>query len=124
MGRKLERRQLAAIAALLTAPTIETAAREAGVSERTLRRWMKLPEFRDSLREAQRCAFDEAVGELHALAREAADTLRRNMTCGHAATETRAALGVYAQAFKSREFELLDRLERLEELLESRDKER
>nr|MBA3242385.1 helix-turn-helix domain-containing protein [Acidobacteriota bacterium] len=75
MSKKLERRQGAAIAALLNAATIQDAAREAGISESTLRRWMKLPEFRAAFREAQDRLFDESIGELHGLTREATETL-------------------------------------------------
>jgi hypothetical protein len=44
-GAKFGRKKEAAIAALLTSRNIEEAARTINISERALRRWMKLPEF-------------------------------------------------------------------------------
>lgn len=44
-GEKLSRKRDQAIAALLTQPTISEAAKAIGVGEKTLRRWLKVPEF-------------------------------------------------------------------------------
>ena len=44
-GEKLTRKKELAIVALLTEPTITKAASSAGISEATLRRWMRLDEF-------------------------------------------------------------------------------
>ena len=43
--KKLNRRQEAALVALLAEPTYTAAAARARVSEKTLRRWLKRPEF-------------------------------------------------------------------------------
>ena len=44
-GAKFARKMEAAIAALVSRPSIEDAARTAGVAEKTLRRWMREPQF-------------------------------------------------------------------------------
>jgi hypothetical protein len=104
-----------AVAAVLTAPTLEDAARQAGVCLATLKRWIALPEFRDALRQARQTIFEGAVNRLQAASNEAVDTLRRNLDCGNVAAETRAALGVLEQAFRFREqLELEERLTALE----------
>ena len=53
-GAKFGRKKEEAIAALLTQPSIEQAARVAGVGPKTLLRWLKLPEFQAAYREARR----------------------------------------------------------------------
>jgi hypothetical protein len=51
---KCPRQAEAAIAALLAEPTIEAAARKAGISESTLLRWLQEPAFKAAFRAARR----------------------------------------------------------------------
>ena len=51
-GKKLGRKQEAAVLALLSSRNVEEAARVAGVNPRTLYRWQKEPEFDAAYREA------------------------------------------------------------------------
>jgi DNA-binding transcriptional MerR regulator len=74
-GRKLEE----AIAALLTQRNVEEAAKAAGISTRTLLRWMKEPQFQAAYREARRSAFFQAVAKLQQGATAAATTLLKIM---------------------------------------------
>jgi len=90
-GAKLGRKREAAIAALLAFPSVVRAAQEIGVSESTLRRWMKLPDFKRTYDEARRSMVDEAVAVLQRLTNAAAITLGRNLTSGKPADEIRAA---------------------------------
>ena len=53
-GAQLPRKQEAAIAALLSHPSIDLAAKSIGVSSRTLRRWMQLPAFNEEFLKAWR----------------------------------------------------------------------
>ncbi|SRR6266849_3175917 len=105
-GAKLGRRQEAAVAALLTAPTITEAAQVVGVAESTLRRWLAEPEFQAAYQEARQQAVSMAVGRLQGLLAKAAETLERAMSCGTPATEVRAAIAAFDQAYKGAE--LLD----------------
>jgi transposase-like protein len=61
---KFERHHEAAIAALLRTTTLQAAAREAGVNERTLRRWWELPAFQAKYRAAKR---ELISGAMHTL---------------------------------------------------------
>lgn len=48
-GSELTRRQQRALVALVTAPTLKAAAKAAGIGERTLQRYVTLPEFQRAL---------------------------------------------------------------------------
>ncbi len=112
--KQLTARQEAAITALLAAPTQAAAAATCGVSEPTLRRWLKLPPFRRAYLDARRQVVEGVVSRLQQLATKAVEALERNLTCENPATEVRAALGVLEQTFRG--VELLDLAERVEEL--------
>ncbi len=65
-----------AVLALLSERTIGAAAKQAGVSERTLRRWMLDDvEFRDALAEGRRVAYDAGIYRIQALTARAVETL-------------------------------------------------
>jgi hypothetical protein len=74
-GQKLTANQEALVAALLTEPTYAAAATKAGVSEATLYRWLKLPDFRTAYRRARRELVEGAVGRIQAATGQAVDTL-------------------------------------------------
>jgi hypothetical protein len=63
------------IAALLTEPNYAAAAAKAGVSETTLYRWMHLPEFRASYRQARRELVEGAIGRVQATTGQAVEIL-------------------------------------------------
>lgn len=67
--------QTRALAALLTERDTRAASKAARVSESTLRRWLRRPDFRLALAEAERAALETVVRRLAALGAEAADTL-------------------------------------------------
>ena len=60
----LGRKQEETIAALLSQRNLGEAAKAAGISMRTLMRWLKLPEFQAAYREARRMAYSHAVAKL------------------------------------------------------------
>src|SRR5262245_2780794 len=76
-GEKLSRTRERAIASLLTANSIEAAATAAGVSERSLRGWLKQPEFKAAYRVARRKLIEMAIGRIQAATGEAVDTLMK-----------------------------------------------
>lgn len=110
----LQPKQLKAITALLTHPTIRDAAKECNISEPTLWRWLREAAFQTAYRQARRQLVEQAMGELQAACTEAAATLRRNLTCGMANVEVSAAKTILDQAVKA--VELADMEARLEEL--------
>ena len=70
--------QEVAIQALLTTRTVATAAKKAGVGERTLYRWLsKDRDFRRAYRDARTRIFERAVSKLAALSNTAVDELRK-----------------------------------------------
>ena len=102
-----------AVAALLASRSLEDAAATPGLSvnEKTLRRWLKEPEFAAAVSEARREALEQAVIRLAAVSVEAVAALEKNLSCGRPAVEVRAAVAVLEQAVKGAE--LLDVLSRL-----------
>ena len=113
-GAKRPHKEDAALAALLSEPTIEAAARKAGIGESTLLRWMAEPTFKARYRAARRSVVESAVGRLQQAATQAVDSLTRNLTCGIPAVEVGAAKSVLDQAIKA--VELVDLAERVEQL--------
>jgi hypothetical protein len=114
-GRSKEpRKREQAIAALLAEPTHAAAAAKAGIAEATLQRWLKRPDFLAAYRQARRRVVETALGRLQQATGKAVDALERNLSCGHAATEVRAALGILEHS--TRATELVDLMERVETL--------
>ena len=113
----LEPGQERAIIALLSEPTLRAAAVSAGISETTLWRWLKDPDFALAYREARKEVIEQATAQLQALASEAVRTLGQILRDDKAAPHVRAsaAARVLALAYKSRELDDLEsRLETLE----------
>jgi hypothetical protein len=104
-GCKLDRRREAALAALLTEPTIERAAAKAGVAYRTLKTWLATPEFQQAFKDARRTVLQETVSQLLSGCSDAVATLRRNLSCGVPAAENRAAVALLVYALKGLEAE-------------------
>ena len=78
-GSKYARKKEEAVAALLTQPTIEEAARAAGIGTQTLIRWMKVPDFQVAYREARHAAVSQSNAQLQQFCSAAAMTLFKIM---------------------------------------------
>jgi len=114
-----------AVAALLTHASVDDAAKAAGVGCSTLWRWLRREDFRGAVSDAQQEAFRGAIGRLQGLASEAVEALRKNLKCGAAAVEVRAADILLARAVHWLEVVQLDeRMRRLEKLLAGDEPER
>jgi transposase-like protein len=74
-GDRLSEKCHLAVAALLSQPTIKAAARQVGLSEKQLRRWLRIPEFAELLRASKQQVFDHALGRLQALTTDAVAVL-------------------------------------------------
>lgn len=117
-GEKLSRLQERAIIALLHEPTLRCAADEAGVSEKTLQRWLQDERFRAAFRAARSEVLERAVGRLLRLCEGATSALGRALRCGKTSDEVKAAVAILGQAVKGVEvLDLAARVEVLEELL-------
>jgi hypothetical protein len=100
-GQKRGRHEEDAIAALLSEPTVEAAAKRVGISESTLLRWMA-----------------GAIGRLQQASTQAVDALVRNLTCGIPAVEVGAAKAVFELTAKGMEqLDFAERLAAIEQVL-------
>jgi hypothetical protein len=115
-GKKPSAKREQAIAALLSAGTFAGAAAQCGVSERTLRNWLREREFRAAYRAARRKLLDDAVLVLQHAAKKAVATLVRHMDGDEPGPAVRAAQIVLDQCFRGTE--VLDLFEEIRELRE------
>jgi hypothetical protein len=118
--RELDEKQQVALLALINGSTRKDAALAAGVSESTLYRYLSEPTFQTALRQKRQEMFETALDELFALTVKANETLRRNLNCGHAPTETRAANVINSLAIRASELRIAERLDAIEAALNLR----
>ena len=107
------RKRQAAIAALLTSPTIAHAAAVAGIGESTLLRWLREEGFAHQYRLAQREALRQAIATLQAAAGSAVVVSRGAMLDQTATPASRVAAARVILEFSFRGAELADLEERL-----------
>lgn len=116
-GEKRSRRYPEAILALMSAPTLDAAAAQAGISATTLGRWLKEPSFLAAYRAMRRTTVESAIARIQNATSEAVDALRLNLNAEKPADQIRAAVAILDHA--ARGVELMDLAERLD-ALESR----
>jgi hypothetical protein len=104
-GAKYERKKEAAIAALLTQKNHEEAARAAGINLKTLKRWLRQPDFIEDYRRARWEVVDQAYARAQLSAGVAATVLLKLMAdpTTPASSRVRAALGIFDLAREERE---------------------
>jgi hypothetical protein len=121
-GSILGRKQEEAIAALLTKRNVEEAAQAAGISTRTLMRWLKIPAFQKAYREARRAAFGQSIARLQQATSAAAATLMKIMVdpSAPASVRVRAADSIFNHSAKAIEIEDIEaRVSELERAAEA-----
>ena len=121
-GTKFGRKKEAAIAALLTHRNLEDAARATGIGTQTLLRWLRLPEFESSYREARRDTFSQSIARLQQASGAAVSALLKVMIDPHApaASRIRAADCVLDHTAKGIELEDIEvRVRELERAAEA-----
>ena len=91
MSRTLSGKQDRALIGLLTEPSVEGAAVKAGITARTLFRWLNTPLFCGAYREARRQAVQRATGRLQQVTSDAVTTLHEVMTDAGAPAPARVA---------------------------------
>jgi|CXWK01.1.fsa_nt_gi hypothetical protein len=118
----LTTKQAAAIAALLEGNNQAGAATAAGVTKRTLQRWLTDPTFTTALREGSDGAIRAASARLAALAEHAVTSIAVTMqqpTTPGAGVRLRAADALLGHALRIREHaDILERLAQLEKMLD------
>jgi hypothetical protein len=118
MTEPLSPKELAALNALLTAHTIAAAALDAGVDERTVRRYLERPEFRKALREAQVASVMASTSALSEACSDAVAALKSVIADPEAphAAQVAAARAILMLAHQAvTDADMADRLERLEQ---------
>ncbi len=113
-GEKLTRKQEQAIGALLSEQTIASAANQVGISEVTLRRWLKQPDFLAAYRATRREVVEKAVAQLQQSSWAASTTLLKLLVSSSDSVRLRAAVAILDHAAKG--VELIDFEERLSAL--------
>lgn len=117
----LTTKQAAAIAALLEGNPQGGAATAAGVTKRTLQRWLNEPAFTAALREGSDAAIRAASARLAATTEHAVNNILATMTTPTtpgAAVRLRAADALLSHALRIREHaDILERLSELERRL-------
>lgn len=121
-GEVLSANQERAIAALLSSPSIEAAATKAGVTGRTLLRWLAEPTFADAYREARHEATQHAICLLQRASGAAVTTLLKIATDNLAPASARvsASYKILEYAFRGVEIDNMSaRIESIERQLEA-----
>jgi hypothetical protein len=100
-GQKLTRKQETAIAALLTAGTLDQAAGQAGIAPSTLKRWMALPGFKRAYADARAGVLERVTARLLAASSRAVDTLEEALAADKVADRIKAARAILAHCQRS-----------------------
>jgi len=90
-----------AISCLLACDTLQSAADNAGINVRTLRRWLRTPVFLDEYTRTRRQHLDHVGTHLQSAAADAAATLMRLLKCGDPLIELRAAKTILQMSQKA-----------------------
>jgi hypothetical protein len=118
---ELTPKQEKAIVFMLSEALLETAAMKAGVSERTLRSWRKLPHFKAAYTEARRALMEHAVGRLQWGCQLATHVLLQGLTDDKPAVKMRAACAIIDRALRGAELlDILPHFDELDEAAEAR----
>jgi hypothetical protein len=113
--QKLSSKQEKAIVALLANETLKDAAKQAGISEPTLWRYMQDAAFMSAYKTARRQAYEQGIGRLQSLMSDAVAALEKNLTCGKPEAENRAAQIIIEHSTKGIEImELIERVDALD----------
>ncbi len=120
-GAKFDRRKEATIAALLNTRSHEEAARTAGISLKTLKRWLRVPEFIEEYRRARWEVAEQGYARAQQNTTLAIAVLLKLMAAEStpASGRIRAALGVVDIARNALDFDLESRVAALERAAES-----
>jgi hypothetical protein len=121
-GAKFGRKKEAAIAALLTAKNYEEAARATGIGLKTLKRWLREPEFIEEFRRARWEVVEQAYARAQQSTGAATTVLQKVMvdSATPPSSRIRAALGLFGIARDALNLDLDTRMAALEQNAELR----
>jgi len=124
-AEKLKGKQAAALAALLSSPSVAEAAKVAGCGERTIWRYLSDAAFAEEYRRARREVTQHTVMRLQARSSEAAEILFRIAQDESAPASARvsACRAIIEQAFDGvKTTELIERVDALQKQIEAKGK--
>lgn len=101
-----------ALTALMETASISEAAKQCGLSHKTLRRYLEDKDFLKEYRAARRQIVETSISRMQKASGEAVETLIKNLHCENPSVENRAAQLIIENSVKA--IETLDILERLE----------
>lgn len=101
----LSANQQRALQGLLTTTSIAAAAREAGLSEKTVRRYLADPAFAQEYREQRALALQETVAALQASSADAITTMRASLGAADENTRLRAARAIIELGYRGVDLE-------------------
>jgi phage terminase small subunit len=109
-----------AIVALLSSPSMTEAAAQAGVTTKTLERWLRDEDFVREYRVVRSQVMETAVARIQHAATEAVEALRRNLVPpASPSVQIRAAVSILEFSVKGVEF--YDLVQRVDELYRARE---
>jgi hypothetical protein len=116
-GDKVSRKHEQAIAALLAHGTLGKSAAASNVSESTLRRWLKEPQFQDAYSQAKRQLLEGTINRLRSIGADGVNALHevaidRSSPAGARVSAGRSILEVLLRAVEVQD--LAERLDKLE----------
>jgi hypothetical protein len=119
-GTKFVRKKEAAIAALLTQKNHEEAARVVGIDLKTLKRWMRVPEFIEDWRRARWEVVEQAYARAQQNSGAATSVLLKLMAdpATPASSRIRAALGIFDISRQALDLDIETRVAALEKAAE------
>ena len=112
MGRKVSRER--AIAILVAEPNVKAAAAIMNVTEQTLHRWLKDPDFTLRLAEAQKSVTRRVIRSVISRAERAVETLDTIMSSSETPAASRVSAARCVLEFTMRAIEIDEILNRLE----------
>jgi hypothetical protein len=115
-GSKMSRKMDAAIIGLLTQRNLDEAARFAGISLATLRRWQDLPAFNAAYRKARRRTFGQQVARLQQASGAAVTTLQKLAVDPSVPPAVKARAAYYILTLATKAIEIEDIEARVAEL--------
>jgi hypothetical protein len=117
-GHKQAKRE-AALAALLSEPDIDAAARKAGIGSRTLQLWLSEAEFKNAYRALRLSVLERCVGRLVGASVEAITALVEALQSQRTADRIKAASAILSHSGRSVErLDVVGELERLKAIVE------
>ena len=116
---RLTRRQLHALPFLISNPSVESAAKQSGVSAKQIFDWLNQPAFRQELENRKNDAVNQAVDRLKATASKACDTLIGLLDCAESdSIKHRVAVDMLNMTLKYMEFKDMEqRIRKLEDTI-------